>query len=163
VRAGRQKSTYYFSCSGGTGSASTKSALGHVTTNLFFLHPVGSVGHVVHFGAYQVRNIDALFFILGWDRYGFHKNNVETRYAECVFLYLVGPTGHVVCFGASGVRNVDALFLMLRWYQYEFQKNHVGPRYAEGVFLHLRGYVDPVVHFGASRVRNVDALFFMLG
>jgi hypothetical protein len=57
----------------------------------------------VHFGASQVQNVDALFFVLGWDRYGFHKNNVETRYAERVFLYVVGPTGHVVHLGASGV------------------------------------------------------------
>jgi hypothetical protein len=33
-----------------------------------FLHSVGSVGHVVHFGASRARNIDTLFFILGWDR-----------------------------------------------------------------------------------------------
>jgi hypothetical protein len=35
-----------------------------------FLHPVGSTGHVVHFGASGVRSIDALFFVLGWDLYG---------------------------------------------------------------------------------------------
>jgi hypothetical protein len=30
-----------------------------------FLHPVGSVGHVVLFGAFEVRNVDALFFMFG--------------------------------------------------------------------------------------------------
>jgi hypothetical protein len=34
---------------------------------------VGSAGHAGHFGASRARNIDALFFILGWDRYRFHK------------------------------------------------------------------------------------------
>jgi hypothetical protein len=58
--------------------------------------------------------------MLVWDRYRFHKNNVETRYVERVFLYLLGLGGHVVHFGASGVRNVDALFLMPLWERYKF-------------------------------------------
>jgi hypothetical protein len=37
---------------------------------LGFLHPVGSVGHVVHCGASGTQNVDALFFMIGWDRYG---------------------------------------------------------------------------------------------
>jgi hypothetical protein len=36
VRSGREMSTHYFSCSGGTDRDSTKSALGHVTPNLRF-------------------------------------------------------------------------------------------------------------------------------
>jgi hypothetical protein len=37
---------------------------------LVFLHPVGSAGHVVHSSMSRTQNIDALFFMLGWDRYG---------------------------------------------------------------------------------------------
>jgi hypothetical protein len=40
---------------------------------LVFLHLMGSVGHIRNSGASGQRNIDALFFILGWDRYGFNK------------------------------------------------------------------------------------------
>jgi hypothetical protein len=47
-----ERLTNYFSCSGGNGTDLTKSMSGHVMLNLcFFLHTVGSVCHVVHFGA----------------------------------------------------------------------------------------------------------------
>jgi hypothetical protein len=53
---------------------------------LSFLHTLGSLGHVVHSGASEERNVDTLFFMLGWDRYGIHKNCVGTHYAELLFM-----------------------------------------------------------------------------
>jgi hypothetical protein len=66
-------------------------------------------------GASGARNVDTLFFLLGWDRYGFHIQHVGTPYAELVFLHPMVSVGHVGHSNASGAPNVDALFFMLDW------------------------------------------------
>jgi hypothetical protein len=59
------------------------------------------VAHVVHSVSSAARNVDALFFMLVWDRYGFHKKCVGTSGTELVFLYPVRYAGHVEHSGAS--------------------------------------------------------------
>jgi hypothetical protein len=54
-------------------------------TELVFLHPVESAGHVLHSDASAERNMIALFFMLGLDWYRFDKKRVRTHYAELVF------------------------------------------------------------------------------
>jgi hypothetical protein len=66
------------------------------------LHPVRTVGLVLHSCASRARNIDTLYFLLGWYRYVFDKYHVGISYANLVFLHPVGFAGHVVHFGASG-------------------------------------------------------------
>jgi hypothetical protein len=88
----------------------------------------------VHSQASGERNVNALFFITGWDWCGFHKKCVATSYVELVFLHRVGYAGHVVHSSDSRARNVVALFFMLMWDQNGFDKKHVGTRYAELLF-----------------------------
>jgi hypothetical protein len=90
-----------------------KNALGHVTLNGGFLHPLGFACHVVHSGASGVQNGGGLFFMLRWALCSFHKMCARTRCAKHVFLHPMGYVGHVMLSGASGVRNGDVLFFML--------------------------------------------------
>jgi hypothetical protein len=70
---------------------------------VWILEKARYAGHVVHSGASGTRNIDALFFMLMWGRYGFHKKHDGTRYFKLLFLHLVASTGHAVQSSASGV------------------------------------------------------------
>jgi hypothetical protein len=132
-------------------------------TEIVFLHPVGSVGHLVHSRASAHAKRFPIFFMLQWDRYGFDKKRIGTRYAELMFLHSLRSTGHVQHSGVSGARNVDALFFMLWWVRYGFDKKCIGIHCVELVFFHSMGSAGHVVHSGASEARNIDALFFMLG
>jgi hypothetical protein len=58
-------STHSCSCSGGTDTDYTKKCVATCYAELVFLHPMGSIGHVVYSGLSESRNVDALFVILG--------------------------------------------------------------------------------------------------
>jgi hypothetical protein len=62
-----------------------KKRIGTHSDEYVFLHPMRYVGPVVNSSASGAQNIDALFLMLGWDRYKFHKKDAETRYVELVF------------------------------------------------------------------------------
>jgi hypothetical protein len=98
------------------------------------LHPVGSVGHVVHYGASEARIVDAIFFLLVWDRYVFQKKRIKTSDTELVFLHLLGYAGHVVRCCKSGCTIFLAQVGPLR-----IPQKHVSLPYAKLVSLHLVG------------------------
>jgi hypothetical protein len=75
----------------------------------------------VHCIASGMQNVDALFFMLGCDRYGFPKSCDGTRYAKLVFLHPV-----------------------------RIQKMHDGTQYTELAFLHPVGSIGHVVLCVAS-------------
>jgi hypothetical protein len=94
------------------------------------------MGHIMCLAASDARNIEALFFMLGWAYCGYHKICSGTHYAKLVFLHLVRSADHVLRSGASGGRNIDALFYMLGWARYRPNKMRIGTPYAKLVFSH---------------------------
>jgi hypothetical protein len=61
---------------------------------LVFLHPTGMSCSA--FRCVRARNVDALFFMLGWTRCGSNKKHTGRCYGELVFLYPVQPACHIV-------------------------------------------------------------------
>jgi hypothetical protein len=53
-------------------------------------------GSPSEFQCIRVRNVDELFFMFRWDRYGFNKNRTGTCYAEHVFLHRLGSVCHIM-------------------------------------------------------------------
>jgi hypothetical protein len=104
------------------------------------------MGNIAHSGACRARNVNALFFMLGWDQYKFNKKCVVTSKDELVFLHPMGSTSHAVHSGTFGARNINAQFFMLGWDQYRLHKKRAGTRYVELVFLHPVGCAGHVVH-----------------
>jgi hypothetical protein len=76
----------------------------------------------VHSVASGALNVNVLFFMLGWDEYGFYKMRDGTPYAKLLFLHPMAYAGHIVHCSVSGERNIDALFFLLGWDRYRFQK-----------------------------------------
>jgi hypothetical protein len=59
---------------------------------------MGSMGHVIHYGGSGAQNSDTLFFLLGWDQYGFDKKRDGIDYAELVFFASYGIYGSCSAF-----------------------------------------------------------------
>jgi hypothetical protein len=106
-----------------------------------FLHSVGSAGHVVGSGAFEVWNVDALIFVLMWYLCGSHKMCDGTSYMNMCFCIrwdirvtqcVLIRTGHVRP-NTYRAWNVDALFFMLMWAWCRYHKKRVGTYHAKHV------------------------------
>jgi hypothetical protein len=83
VHPGCETLTHYFSSSCGIGMDSTKSSLRQVPPNLCFAS--GRIcGSRRTLRCVRARNVDALFSMLVWDLFGFHKKRDGTRYPDLV-------------------------------------------------------------------------------
>jgi hypothetical protein len=126
---------------------------------LEFLHPVGSVGLIVHSGAPEAQNVNILFFMFGWDRFQ-QKARWDTLRRTCVF-------------ASSGFRRSHSAFRCVR-----------GPKHRHTIFS---AWVGPVriqqttrwdmlcrtcvfasggicgsrSAYRCVRAQNIDAIFFM--
>jgi hypothetical protein len=111
VLLSHETSSHYFSCIIRPGAIPKKCAESHYA-KLVFLHPVRSVGHVVHSATSGAQNVDTLLFILGWAIAVSTKGDNGHVTANIYFLHPVGSACHVVRSGAFGAQNVNALFFM---------------------------------------------------
>jgi hypothetical protein len=127
-----------------------------------FLHPVVSAGHVAHSGPSVVRNLKALFFMLGWFHCGFDKKSPRTRYAKLVFLHPMGSAGHIVHFGASRPLIIDKQIFHACIGTARIPQKARWEKISQTSFFHPVGFVGHIVHSIASAVLNVDALFLIL-
>jgi hypothetical protein len=124
-----------------------------------FLHPMVSVGHVVHCGASRAQNINTLFFLLVGGQYGFLKEHAGTRYAEHAFLHPVVSVGHVAHSGVFGARNVNALYFMLEWDWCCFHKKHVRTSYTIFCFC-IRWDMQVTLYISVRLGRKKSTLYF---
>jgi hypothetical protein len=102
VPPGRETWTHYFSFLGGLSAVSIKSPPGHVTENLYFCICWDLWVTLLLSNASGAQDVNTLFFMLRWDRYGFHKKCAGTCYAKLVFFHPVVFAGHVVHSSVSG-------------------------------------------------------------
>jgi hypothetical protein len=157
MHLGHKTSTHYFSFSSWPGADTTKSASGHVTLNLCFLHPAGFAGHVLRSGASGLRNIDALFSMLGWAWYRLKKKCARRRCIEPVF------------FASSAIYRSHSAFWCVRDMKRRrtrarcrYQRKRAQTRYTELVFLHTVRSAGHVVHSAVSGARKLMHYFSCL-
>jgi hypothetical protein len=77
--------THYLSCSSRPRADPKKCVIGHVVSNLCFLYSVWSTDHVLCLGVSRERNVDTLFFILGWACCVSEKASRDTLRQTCLF------------------------------------------------------------------------------
>jgi hypothetical protein len=131
-------------------------------TELVFLHPIGSTGHVVRSSASGHESQHTIFYALVGPLRIPQKQHRDTLHRNYVFasIGIYGSRSVFCCVqGAEHRRSI----VMLRWAQFRSHKNRIGTRYAKLVSLHPVGSMGHVVCFVAFGAQSINALFFVLG
>jgi hypothetical protein len=139
VHPRHETSTHYFSCSGGTGTDSTKRSRDTLRRTCVFASG----------GIYGSRSAFRCDWGMKRRCTTFHARVGPVRIQQKARWEMLRQT-FVFASGASGAQNIDALFFILGLDRYGFNKKHARTRYAELVFSHPTGFAFNVVHSGAS-------------
>jgi hypothetical protein len=124
------------------------------------MHPVGTACHVVHSGA---RNVEALFFMLGWAWYAFHKKARQDTLCRTSIFALGGICRS--CSAFQSFRGVNHRFTIVhaRVGQVRIPEKVRRDMLRELVLFHPVGSMAHVVHLGAPGSQNIKALFSKFG
>jgi hypothetical protein len=115
------------------------------------------------FWCVQAGKCRCIFFMLGWDRYGFNKKHVGTCYTELVFLYPMGSTCHVVYFRC--IRSTKCLHTI---FQARVRLVRIPQKACWGMLRRTCVFASVGIYGSHSAFRcvrgvNIDALYAQVG
>jgi hypothetical protein len=130
---------------------------GHITPNLCFLHPVGSMGNVVQSGVPGCETSTHYFLCSG----GTCTDSMKKQWDTLCQTFDFASNG--ICGSRSAFQCVRGAkchhTIFHAWDEPVWIPQKVRLNTIRRLFLHLVGSAVHVVHSGASGAQNVDALF----
>jgi hypothetical protein len=103
------------------------------------------VGHLVQCGVSGMRNVEAQFLMLGWERYIYDKKARQDMLRQTGVFASDGICGSRIAFECfRGTKRQRTLFYA-QVSPSGFRKKYVGIRYIKLVFLHPVGSVSHIV------------------
>jgi hypothetical protein len=135
-----------------------KKCTGTHYSELVFLHPLGSVGHIVHSGASGPQNIDAPFLCLGGTSTDSIKSALGHVMLNLCFSIWWDLWSRSAFWCVRGVKRRRTIFHD-QVGRYGFHKKCIETRYSELVFLDTVGYAGHVVNSGVRATKHGCSIF----